>query len=157
MFTIELIRTDKVAMKSIIDNIATQAVETQLVGKLGDLLSPARVIQMKPDLVSRIAAESLDNRSLRERLGRKRVTLQAGLESCKKHVGRPSTSQSKDIHLARHAHRLTLYLDLQNRPWHTDVHFSSKDESGDESLHSASELEEVDVQDVVGGLAVYKV
>jgi len=119
----------KVAMKSIIDNIATQAVENQLVGKLGDLLSPARIIQMKPDLVGRIAAESPDNLSQRERLTRKLVILQAGLENCKKHVGRPTTN-------------------LQQRPWHTDVHLSSEDESGDEILHSASELEEVDTQDV---------
>jgi hypothetical protein len=37
------------------------------------------------------------------------------------------------------------------------VHFPSEDESGDESLHSASELEEVEAQDVVGDLAVYKI
>ena len=82
-------------MKSVIDNIANQAVETQLVGKLGELLSPARVIQMKPDLVGKIAAESSDNRLQRERLTRKLVVLQAGLDSCKKHVGRPTTSKSK--------------------------------------------------------------
>ena len=56
--TMALIRTSKVAMKSIIDNVATQAVETLLVGKLGDLLSPARIVQMKPDIVAKIAAES---------------------------------------------------------------------------------------------------
>jgi hypothetical protein len=82
-------------MKSIIDNIATQAVETLLVGKLGDLLSPACIMEMKPDLVSKIAAESSDKRSRRERLTRKLVVLQAGLERCKKHVGRPTTSKSK--------------------------------------------------------------
>lgn len=79
-------------MKTIIDNIATQTVETQLVQKLGDLLSPARIIQMKPDLVGRIAAESSDNRSRREQLTRKLVILQDGLKSCKKYVGRPITS-----------------------------------------------------------------
>lgn len=95
-------------MKSIIDNIATQAVETLLVGKLGDLLSPARIIQMKPDLVGKIAAESSDNRLQRERLTRKLVVLQAGLERCKKHVGRPTTSESKVIRPALYTHRLTL-------------------------------------------------
>jgi hypothetical protein len=55
--------TNKVTMKLIINNIISQAVETQLVGKLGDLLSPACVIQMEPNLVSRIAAESPDNQS----------------------------------------------------------------------------------------------
>ncbi|KAH8674416.1 P-loop containing nucleoside triphosphate hydrolase protein [Tricladium varicosporioides] len=82
----------KVAMKLIIDNLTTQAIEAQLVGKLGDLLSLARIIQMKPDLVSRIAAESYENRSQREQLTRKLVILQAGLDSCKKYVGRPITS-----------------------------------------------------------------
>lgn len=95
-------------MKSIIDNIATQAVETLLVGKLGDLFSPARIIQMKPDLVGKIAAESSDNRLQRERLTRKLVVLQAGLERCKKHVGRPITSMSKAIRPAICTHRLTL-------------------------------------------------
>jgi hypothetical protein len=80
-------------MKTVVDSIATQAVETQLIGKLRDLLSPARIIQMKPELVGKIAAESLNNRSQREQLTRKLVILQAGLDRCKKHVGRPTTSQ----------------------------------------------------------------
>jgi len=58
----ELTQTSKVAMRSIVDNVTTQAVETLLVGRLRDLLSPARIIQMKPDLVDKIAAESSDNR-----------------------------------------------------------------------------------------------
>ena len=36
-------------------------------------------------------------------------------------------------------------LDLQHRPWHTDEHISSEDESEDEIYQSVSELEEVDV------------
>lgn len=47
-------------MKTVVDRIATQAVETQLVGRLRDLLSPARIIQMKPELVGKIAAEEVD-------------------------------------------------------------------------------------------------
>lgn len=119
----------KVAMKLIIDNLTTQAIEAQLVGKLGDLLSLARIIQMKPDLVSRIAAESYENRSQREQLTRKLVILQAGLDSCKKYVGRPITN-------------------LQQRPWHTDAHLSSEDESGDDILYNVSDLEEVDTREV---------
>jgi hypothetical protein len=106
--TIVLIQTSKVAIKSIIDNVTTQAVETLLVGKLGDLLSPARIIQMKPDLVAKIAAESSDNRLQRERLTRKLVILKAWLERCKKHVGRPTTSKSKVIGLALDTDRITL-------------------------------------------------
>jgi hypothetical protein len=91
-------------MKSMVDNIAIQVVETLLVGKLGDLLSPARVVQMKPDVVGKIAAESSDNWLQREQLTRKLLVLQAGLERCKKHVGRPTTSESKAIRLALHMH-----------------------------------------------------
>lgn len=79
-------------MKTVVDNIATQAVEAQLVGKLGDLLSPARIMQMKPDMVSKIATETLDSRLRREQLTRKLVVLQAGLDRCKKHVGRTTSS-----------------------------------------------------------------
>ncbi|KAH6721639.1 hypothetical protein BKA61DRAFT_568220 [Leptodontidium sp. MPI-SDFR-AT-0119] len=86
----------KVTIKSIIDNIATQAVETELVGKLRDLLSLARIIHIKPDLVASIAAESPDNRSQRERLTRKLVILQAKLESCKKRASRPTMNESGD-------------------------------------------------------------
>lgn len=108
VFTNKLTRIDKVTIKSIIDNIATQAVETELVGKLRDLLSLARIIHIKPDLVASIAAESPDNRSQRERLTRKLVILQAKLESCKKRASRPTMSQSKAIRLARHTHKLIL-------------------------------------------------
>lgn len=81
-------------MKPVVDSIATQAVETQLIGKLRDLLSAARIIQMKPELVSKIAAESSTTaRTQREQLTRKLVILQAGLDRCKKHVGRPTTGQ----------------------------------------------------------------
>jgi hypothetical protein len=79
-------------MKTVVDSIATQAVETQLVERLRDLLSPARIIQMKPELVAKIAAESVNNRLQREQLTRKLVVLQAGLDRCKKHVGRPMRS-----------------------------------------------------------------
>jgi hypothetical protein len=58
-------------MKTVVDSIATQAVETQLVERLRDLLSPARIIQMKSELVGKIAAESVNNRLQREQLTRK--------------------------------------------------------------------------------------
>jgi hypothetical protein len=58
-------------MKTVVDSIATQAVETQLVERLRDLLSPARIMQMKPELVGKIAAESVNNRLQREQLTRK--------------------------------------------------------------------------------------
>ena len=95
-------------MKSMIDNVAIQAIETLLIRKLGDLLSPARIMQMRPDVVGKIAAESSENPLQRERLTRKLAVLQAGLETCKKHVGRPITSKSKAIRIALYTHQLTL-------------------------------------------------
>lgn len=43
-------------------------------------------------------------------------------------------------------------LDLQHRPRHTEEHVSSEDESEDEIPHSVSDLEEVNLQDVVSPL-----
>jgi hypothetical protein len=81
-------------MKSLVDNVAVQVVEALLVGRLGELLSPACVLQMKPDLINKIAADSSDNRFLREQLSRKLMVLQAGIETCKKYVGRSVPSES---------------------------------------------------------------
>ncbi|PVH72289.1 hypothetical protein DL98DRAFT_596138 [Cadophora sp. DSE1049] len=52
----------KVALKSVVDSIVTQAIETQLLGKLGEILSPARVVQMKADMINKIAVESSESR-----------------------------------------------------------------------------------------------
>src|SRR5579862_2397861 len=48
--------------------IAIHVVEAILVGRLGELLSPVRVLQMKPDLISKIAAESRFQRGRTVRL-----------------------------------------------------------------------------------------
>jgi hypothetical protein len=80
-------------MKSLIDNVAIQVVEAILVGNLGELLSPALVLQMKPDLISNMAAESSENRFQREHLSRKLIVLQAGIETCKRYVGRSVPSK----------------------------------------------------------------
>lgn len=80
-------------MKSLIDNVAVQVVETVLVGGLGELLSPARVLQMKPDQVSMIAAESSNARFQREQLSRKLAVLQAGIDICRRYVSRSVTSE----------------------------------------------------------------
>jgi len=58
--------------------------------KLKDF-SPARIIPMKPELVGKIAAESLTTGS--ERTTDLKADSSAGrLDRCKKHVGRPMTS-----------------------------------------------------------------
>lgn len=59
-------------MKSIIDNVAIHAVG-----------APDGVLQMKLDLISKIAAESSDNCFQLEHLSPKLMVLQAGIETCK--------------------------------------------------------------------------
>jgi hypothetical protein len=80
-------------MKNFIDNVAIQAVEGYLVKGLGDMLSPSSILQMEPDLVSKIAAESSENQTRREELLRKSTVLKMGLKTCKRYVGRSASSK----------------------------------------------------------------
>ncbi|KAI9736865.1 MAG: hypothetical protein M1818_005916 [Claussenomyces sp. TS43310] len=82
-----------IAMKSMIDNVAIQAVENILLEGLDDLLSPAYIILIEPDMVSKIAAESADRSFQREQLSRKFTVLQAGIETCRRYVGRSVKSK----------------------------------------------------------------
>ena len=81
-------------MKSVIDNIAIQVVEVLLVNHLEDLFSPSRVMQMKPDQITRIAKESPESCTTRDELVRKLEILRNGIKTCKRSVARPTTSQS---------------------------------------------------------------
>lgn len=76
------------ALKTFVDNVAVQAVETVLIADLVNLMSPSSVVQMEPELVSRIAAEPEENQHQRERLSRKLAVLQSGAEICKRYIGR---------------------------------------------------------------------
>jgi len=80
-------------MKTMIDNITVQAIERCLIADIGDLLSPSYVLQMDQELVSRIAAEPQHNQPLREQTRRKLAVLQAGLNTCRAHVSRKSSSK----------------------------------------------------------------
>ena len=51
---------------------------------------------------------------------------------------------------------VNINLDLQNRPWHTDVHISSEDESEDDVHCSTSEMVEIDVKGVIGALILHR-
>ena len=133
-----------------VDNIAIQAIETQLLGELGDLLSPARVVQMKADMINKIAAESSDSRSQRERMTRKLVVLTAGFEMCKKHIGRPMTSQSMFLTLNS---AIANCSDLQHRPWHSAKHVF-EDDSEPELIYHISDSEDVNSQEVVSALVM---
>ena len=98
---------------------------------------------MKADMVSKIAAESSDNRLQRERMTRKLVVLKAGFEQCKKHIGRPMTSQYKLLFALKSA--VSNNSDLQHRPWHPGE-YVSEDDSEHDSLYSFSKSEDVNAR-----------
>ena len=62
-------------MKLLVDNVAVQAIEACLMTHLPNIISPASVLQMDDDTVSRIAAEPEENQALREQLTRKLAVL----------------------------------------------------------------------------------
>ncbi|KAH7072271.1 P-loop containing nucleoside triphosphate hydrolase protein [Paraphoma chrysanthemicola] len=76
----------KVAFKRFIDDIAVQAVETNLMAKLGDILSPIRVSNLSADVVTSVAGESDESHAKRKRLTNQLDVLIQGLEICKKFV-----------------------------------------------------------------------
>jgi hypothetical protein len=87
-----------VALKCLVDNVATHAVEMILIQKLESFLSPSRVIEMHPELVENIAAESPSAVHQREQLSRKLEVLVAGIETCRRYASRGARSKST-LHL----------------------------------------------------------
>jgi hypothetical protein len=69
------------------DDIAVEVIEAKLVSAIDDILSPVKVYQMSPELVSRIAGESEDSRTERELLNRQLAVLGNGLHTCKRFAG----------------------------------------------------------------------
>ena len=61
----------QVAMKCLVDNVVIHAVEIILIQKLEGFLSTSRIIEMDPDLVQKIAAESPAAVHQQEQLSRK--------------------------------------------------------------------------------------
>ncbi|OKL64369.1 hypothetical protein UA08_01080 [Talaromyces atroroseus] len=76
-----------VALKRFIDDFAVEAIENKLVVPLSNLFSPIAVFEMTPKMVTCIAGETKEYRSLREQLSKKLDILVRGLETCKKFVG----------------------------------------------------------------------
>ncbi|KAJ8117818.1 hypothetical protein OPT61_g1076 [Boeremia exigua] len=74
----------KVAFKRFVDDIAVQAVETSLIARLGDILSPIRVTYLAAAEVTSVAGESDESRAKRKRLNHQLEVLSQGLETCKK-------------------------------------------------------------------------
>ena len=75
-------------MKSCVDSIAIQAVESALISGLGDILTPSLVMQMEQAAVTRIANESQESQSQRLELSRTLAILRAGVVTCKRYVTR---------------------------------------------------------------------
>ncbi len=80
-------------MKNFIDNVAIQVVKDYLVTRLRNMLSSSSILQMKSDLVSKIAAESSENQTRREKLLRKFIVLKMSLKICKRYVDRSASSK----------------------------------------------------------------
>ena len=77
-------------MKVFVDNVAAQAVETCLLAKLGEILSPTSILEMNTDLITAIAAQPEETQIEREQLSRKLAVLKSGLDICKRYASRPA-------------------------------------------------------------------
>ena len=73
-------------MKTVVDNIAVQCIEHQLIKPLPNIFSPATVIDMDDATVRKVAEESTANAELRTSLLRKTQVLEAGLDTCRRHA-----------------------------------------------------------------------
>ena len=80
-------------MKTFVDNVSVFAIECCLLSDLGAIFSPSFVLQMDPQLVSEIASEPPSDRLLREQNQKRLFGLQAGLDICRVHVERESSSK----------------------------------------------------------------
>lgn len=63
-----------------------EAIETNLISKLGDVLSPIKVAYLAPDVVSSVAGESDESRAKRRQLMNQLDVLVQGLQTCKTFV-----------------------------------------------------------------------
>lgn len=77
-------------MKVFVDNVAAQAVETCLLARLNEILSPTSISEMDEGLVTAVAGEPEESQVEREQLSRKLAVLKSGLEICKRYASRPS-------------------------------------------------------------------
>ncbi|KAI9040416.1 P-loop containing nucleoside triphosphate hydrolase protein [Aspergillus affinis] len=85
--SLRLLIWSQVALKRFVDDIANEAVESKLMLALLDIFSPVVVVNMHGKMVTQIAGESEENRSLRDQLDRKLQVLTRGFETCQQFVG----------------------------------------------------------------------
>jgi hypothetical protein len=76
----------QVAFKRFVDDVAVEAVETNLIAKLSDILSPIKVTYLTADVVTGVAGESEQSRSKRKQLTNRLDVLVQGLETCRQFV-----------------------------------------------------------------------
>lgn len=73
-----------------VDNVADQIIEEQLITCLPELFSPPSIQKMSPHLISKIAAESPADQYKRQELKRVLEILEKSLETCRAfHAGAP--------------------------------------------------------------------
>lgn len=85
-------------MKSFVDGVAIHSIEICLVAEISKLFSPSSVLQMEEDLVSAIAAETRQNKSLREQMQGETEALEKGLSLCRMHMDRKTFSMLLSSH-----------------------------------------------------------
>ncbi|KAF1994756.1 hypothetical protein P154DRAFT_501389 [Amniculicola lignicola CBS 123094] len=73
-----------VALKRFVDDIAVEAIETKIIAKLGDILSPLKVAYLAADVVTSVAGESDERRARRKQLTSQLDVLVKGSETCKR-------------------------------------------------------------------------
>jgi hypothetical protein len=79
----------KVALKRFVDDVAVEVIETNIIAKLDDILSPIKVTYLAADVVTNVAGESEGSRVRRKQLTDQLDVLVRGSETCKRFmVGR---------------------------------------------------------------------
>lgn len=87
-------------MKAVVDNIATQCIESQLIKSLPQVFSPATVIEMDANTVGRVAEESATSADLRNSLMMKKEILESGLDTCRRHATVERPGELDETHLS---------------------------------------------------------
>jgi hypothetical protein len=100
------IKTDqsKVALKRVVDDFSTLAVEQCLVGRLPFLLRPEMIHEMSEEEIFQLASETQDTTNQREKCMERLVVLQAGLHELRSLDKHRLSSQRKL------SHRITVKL-----------------------------------------------
>ena len=75
--------------------MAVESIELELAQALTAILSPVKVFEMAPELVTRIAGESEENRAFRMQLNKKLQVLANGLVTCQQFVGNRGPGTNK--------------------------------------------------------------